>query len=188
VIIDIIIVHVPRDEYGHERDFVSRITGIDLAALTPPQHTVRVIHQQVGPPDFDTAADVIMLSFSSGFAPQAYRLAMQFRGRGKTVIGGGPHVTFHPAAALHFFHAVVTGKAECVWGQLLSDIARGNLRSRYAGAVGTPRPAMDDGHGRWGRLSQPSVAAWEMTLRAGCDVRWGNSPVYWLTSARASQA
>ena len=138
--IDIIIVYVPRYEQGHEKNFVPPITGIHLAALTPDAHTVRVIHQQVEPVDLDSAADVIMLSFFSGFAQEAYRLAMQFRGRGKTVVGGGPHVTFHPAEALHFFHAIVTGEAESVWGELLSDIAGGDLRPRYAGK---PTPLRD---------------------------------------------
>ena len=36
---------------------------------------VRVIHQQVDPIPLDTDADLVALSFFSGFAPEAYRLA-----------------------------------------------------------------------------------------------------------------
>ena len=60
--IDIIVVYVQRYTKGHEIDFVPPITGIYLAAITPPQYEVRVIHQQVQPIDYDTDADVIALS------------------------------------------------------------------------------------------------------------------------------
>ena len=77
--IDIIVVYVPRYVFGHEKNFVSPITGIHLAALTTPPHSVRVIHQQVEPVELDTDADVVALSFFSGFAPEAYRLASLVR-------------------------------------------------------------------------------------------------------------
>jgi hypothetical protein len=45
--IDIIVVCVSRYRLGHERDFVPPLFGIHLAAPPHPEHTVRVIHQQV---------------------------------------------------------------------------------------------------------------------------------------------
>ena len=77
-IIDIVVVSVPRYVWGHEKHFVPPITGIHLAAITPPQHDVRVIHQQVEPVDLDTEAELVALTFFSGFAAEAYRL---FSGR-----------------------------------------------------------------------------------------------------------
>src|ERR1017187_627478 len=71
--IDIIIVYIPRYVLGHEKNFVPPLTGIHLAALTPSTHSVRVIHQQLQPVDLETDADVIALSFFSGFAPEADR-------------------------------------------------------------------------------------------------------------------
>jgi radical SAM superfamily enzyme YgiQ (UPF0313 family) len=112
---------------------VPPITGIHLAALTPARHTIRVIHQQVQQVNLDSDADVIALSFFSGFAPEAYRLAAEYRKRGKIVIAGGPHVTFAPEEALHFVDSVVIGEAESVWGELLQDIEQGALRQRYVG-------------------------------------------------------
>ena len=73
--IDIVVVHVPRYRWGHEVDFVPPLTGIHLAALTPPGHQVRVIHQQVQPVDLETDADLVALSFFSGFAGEAFALA-----------------------------------------------------------------------------------------------------------------
>ncbi len=69
--IDIIVVYVNRYIYGHEKHFVSPITGVHLAALTPARYSVRVIHQQLQEVDFETDAEVIALSFFSGVAPEA---------------------------------------------------------------------------------------------------------------------
>ena len=126
--VDIVVVYIHRYRRGHEVHFVPPITGIHLAALTPVGHTVRVIHQQVEEVNLDSDADVIALSFFSGFAPEAYRLATEYRKRGKIVIAGGPHVTFAPEEALRFVHSVVIGEAELVWGELIQDIEQGTLR------------------------------------------------------------
>lgn len=145
--IDIIIVYVPRYMFGHEKNFVPPITGIHLAALTPAAHSVRVIHQQVQAVDLETDADVIALSFFTGFAPEAYRLAQEFRRRGKLVIAGGPHATFNCDEAMRFCDAVVVGEAESVWARLLEDIEAGCLHRRYIGKPlalqGLPTPRYD---------------------------------------------
>jgi radical SAM superfamily enzyme YgiQ (UPF0313 family) len=143
--IDIIIVYVQRYERGHEVHFVPPITGIHLAAITPPRHEVRVIHQQVQAIDFETDADLIALSFFSGFAPEAYRLASIFRQRGRRVVAGGPHATFSADETLRFVDCVVIGEAESVWEQVLADAEQGTLQERYYGEsipltdVPTPR-------------------------------------------------
>lgn len=146
--IDIIVVYLPRYTSGHEVNFVPPITGIQLAALTPAPHTVRVIHQQVDPIPAATDADIIALSFFSGFAPEAYRLARQYKAAGKIVVAGGPHATFWPEEALaHDCDAVVIGEAESVWAELLKDAERGGLRDKYYGQPlplnGLPSPRYD---------------------------------------------
>lgn len=143
--IDIIIAYMQRYEFGHEKDFVPPITGIHLAALTPAEHTVNVVHQQVQPVNLDSDADLIAISFFSGFAPAAFSLAREFRKRGKTVIAGGPHVTYNVEEGLTYFDAVVTGEAESAWKQLLEDFANGKLSPVYKGVptdlkdIPTPR-------------------------------------------------
>ena len=91
-----------------------------------------MVHQQVQPVEFDTGADLIALTFFTGFATEAYRLAGEFRRRGKSVAAGGPHVTFNADEALEQVDGVVIGEAEPVWTQLLEDAATGRLRSRYS--------------------------------------------------------
>jgi radical SAM superfamily enzyme YgiQ (UPF0313 family) len=145
--IDIIIVYVNRYIYGHEKHFVSPITGIHLAALTPAKHIINVIHQQIQDVNLETDADVIALSFFSGFAPEAYLLAKEFRKRGKIVIAGGPHATFHPDEVLRYCDIVITGEAESVWEQVLNDIENKQAKSRYFGTPkslsGIPTPRYD---------------------------------------------
>jgi radical SAM superfamily enzyme YgiQ (UPF0313 family) len=131
--IDIIIAYLKRYEFGHEKDFVPPITGIHLASLTPKEHIVRVFHQQVDKIDFDTNADLIAISFFSGFAPSAFKLAAAFKKKGKTVIAGGPHVTFNIDESLHHFDAIATGEAESVWEEMLTDFQNGKLKPIYKG-------------------------------------------------------
>ena len=143
--IDIVVVYQKRYRQGHEYNFVPPITGIHLAAITPKKHQVRVIHQQVDPIPEDTDADLIALSFFSGFAPEAYRLARMLKQKGKIVVAGGPHATFFPDEALSCCDAVVIGEAESVWETVLSDAENRVLRPTYRGesvsldAIPTPR-------------------------------------------------
>ncbi len=145
--VDIVVVYQLRYRFGHETDFVPPITGIHLAALTPREYQVRVIHQQVEPVDFDTDADLIALSFFTGFATEAYRLAHEFRKRGKRVVAGGPHATFNAEEVLEHCDSVVIGEAESVWTEVLKDASAGNLRARYIGKSqplsGLPTPRYD---------------------------------------------
>lgn len=145
--IDLIIAYLQRYEFGHERDFVPPITGIHLAAITPAKHTVRVLHQQIDQINPETDADLVAISFFSGFAMSAYRLAVEFKKRGKTVIAGGPHVTYCREEALAYFDAIVTGEAENVWPRLLEDLEQGQLQLVYTGTpcdmTGLPTPRYD---------------------------------------------
>jgi radical SAM superfamily enzyme YgiQ (UPF0313 family) len=145
--IDIIIVYEQRYKFGHEKDFVPPLTGIHLAALTPSVHKVKVYHQQVDKVDLNTNADLIAISFFSGFAMEAFRLADEFRKRNKTVIAGGPHVSFGIEESLAHFDAIVIGEAESVWKEILSDFELQSLKVKYDGNAITlndvPTPRYD---------------------------------------------
>jgi len=131
--IDIIVAYIQRYTLGHEKNFVPPITGIHLAALLSQRHDVRVFHQQVDTIDLTSDADVIAISFFSGFAQEAFRIASAFKQRGKMVIAGGPHVTFSAQESLAYFDAVVIGEAESVWQNVLDDIEHGSLQQTYVG-------------------------------------------------------
>ena len=131
--IDLIIAYLKRYEFGHEKDFVPPITGIHLAALIPKEHSVRVFHQQVDAIDYDTDADLIAISFFSGFAPAAFKLAAYFRAKGKTVIAGGPHVTFNMEESLQHFDSIAVGETESFLSTMLEDIQKNELKKIYKG-------------------------------------------------------
>jgi radical SAM superfamily enzyme YgiQ (UPF0313 family) len=145
--IDIIVAYLKRYEFGHEKDFVPPITGIHLAALTPEEHSVRVFHQQVDAIDYETDADLIAISFFSGFAPSAWQLADRFREKGKTVIAGGPHVTFNMEESLLHFDSIATGEVESVWRHILEDVRKNKLKQVYRGEAtdlkNMPTPRFD---------------------------------------------
>ena len=141
----IIVCYEPRYRWGHRFHFVPPVTGIHLAAITPPGHEVEVFHQQVRPVPVDDEPDLVALSFFSGFAKAAYDLAGRYRALGVGVVAGGPHVSYWTAEALQHVDAAVVGEAESVWPQLLEDAGRGNLGRVYRGtpalldALPTPR-------------------------------------------------
>lgn len=131
--IDFIVAYIQRYELGHEKDFVPPLTGIHMAAITPSNHEFRLYHQQLNKINFDSDADLVAVSFFSGFAPTAYAMALEFRKRGKTVIAGGPHVTFNQEEALEYFDSIVTGEAEAVWRKVLTDFENNQLQAIYNG-------------------------------------------------------
>jgi len=145
--LDIIIAYIKRYKFGHEKDFVPPITGIHLAAITPKEIEVRVYHQQVDEINYDTDADLVAVSFFSGFAPSAYKIADTFKSRGKTVIAGGPHVTYNTQESLQYFDSVIIGEAESVWVELLDDFRQNSLKKEYKGVPpsleGIPTPRFD---------------------------------------------
>lgn len=145
--IQIVVPYVPRYRRGHRLDFVPPLTAMHLAALTPPDHEVTVVHEQVRPVPLEDRPDVVALSFFSGFARHAYQLADRYRRMGVRVVAGGPHVSYWTEEALAHVDAVVVGEAEESWPALLADLARGRpgrvYRGRPASMRGLPTPRYD---------------------------------------------
>lgn len=143
----IIVCYQPRYRRGHRWHFVPPVTGIHLAALTPAEHAVEVVHEQVRPAPEDDWPDLVALTFFSGFARHAYQLADRLRARGIRVVAGGPHVSYWVDEALEHVDAVVVGEAEEVWPQVLEDFERGAPQRVYRGAPASmahqPMPRYD---------------------------------------------
>jgi radical SAM superfamily enzyme YgiQ (UPF0313 family) len=143
----IVVSYVPRYRHEHAFHFVPPVTGIHLAALTPPEHAVEVVHEQVRPVPIDARPDLVALSFFSGFARRAYQTADAYRALGVPVVAGGPHVSYWVEEALQHVDAVVIGEAESVWPEVLRDAERGALKRVYRGQAraleGLPTPRYD---------------------------------------------
>ena len=112
------------------------LPGILLAALTPPEVEVEVLHEMVRPIDYNTDADFIAISFMDYLSPHAYEVASKFRAMGKVVIGGGKFASTFPDEVEPHFDSICVGEAHKVWAQMVNDLLAGNLKKRYdAGLV-----------------------------------------------------
>jgi len=163
--IRIVVCYRPRYTRGHLVDFVPPVTGIHLAALTPPGHEVEVIHEQLRAVPVDRDVDLVALSFFSGFARGAYALADRYRALGIRVVAGGPHVSYWVEEALQHVDAVVIGEAEEAWPRLLRDIQSGSLDPVYRGS---PASMLDLPTPRYDLLERAFVVPRVMQATRGC--------------------
>jgi radical SAM superfamily enzyme YgiQ (UPF0313 family) len=102
-----------------------------VAALTPPEHEVRIVDENVEALDFDAECDLVGITLMTALAPRACQIASEFRRRGKLVVGGGYHATLCPEDAAPHFDALVVGDAEGAWPRLLRDAQTGQLQGKY---------------------------------------------------------
>lgn len=103
-----------------------------LAALTPKRHNIKVVDETIGEKvDFDYPADFVGITAMTPQASRAYRIADEFRRRGKKVAMGGFHPSALPEEALLHCDAVCVGEGELVWGQMLIDAENDALKPIY---------------------------------------------------------
>ena len=102
-----------------------------LEGLTPPEHEVIIIEEEINEIDLDQECDLVAISCMTANAPRSYELSQEFKKRGKTVILGGVHPTLLPDEALQHADCIVIGEAEGVWETLLKDFQNNNLKKNY---------------------------------------------------------
>lgn len=102
-----------------------------IAAITPPEIDVEIIDESVESIDFDRPADLVGITAMTNMAPVAYRIADEFRRRGRKVVLGGVHTTVCQEEALQHADSVVAGEAEPVWHELLCDFRKRGLKPVY---------------------------------------------------------
>jgi radical SAM superfamily enzyme YgiQ (UPF0313 family) len=104
---------------------------MQLAALTPQNHELSIVDEEVQVIDFDMKVDLAGITMLTRNAHRGYEIADRFRDRGVKVVLGGMHATAIPGEAIRYADAVVIGEAEEVWPQLLEDAEEGTLRRFY---------------------------------------------------------
>jgi len=107
-----------------------------LNALTPAQFETEFYDDRIELIDYETKTDIVAITLETYTALRGYDIAAKFKERGKTVIFGGYHATLCPEEAIEYGDSVITGNAESVWAQMLSDCENGCLKLRYDGKPG----------------------------------------------------
>ena len=108
-----------------------------LAGLTGRDWETTIIDENLGLPDYASLPrpDLVGITAFTSQAGRAYEVAAQFRARGVPVVMGGIHATMCQQEAAEHVDAIVTGEAEEVWPQVLSDVRDGRLKPAYAGGL-----------------------------------------------------
>ncbi|WP_437549651.1 radical SAM protein [Sorangium sp. So ce367] len=107
-----------------------------LAGLTPDHYDVEIWDEQLhGQIRMDTRIgdyDIVGVSLMfTALANQAKFLGLYFRGRGCTVVAGGPAISAAPEEYRPFFDAIFVNEAERTWPQFLLDFEQGNVQPEY---------------------------------------------------------
>jgi len=102
-----------------------------LAAAFPNDYHVRIIDEKLCRVSGKEKADIVFITSLTSTAPRAYKLSDIFRKRGIPVVMGGAHATLQTEEAQAHATTVVTGEAENMVLQILSDFERGVLAPLY---------------------------------------------------------
>jgi radical SAM superfamily enzyme YgiQ (UPF0313 family) len=102
-----------------------------IASLTPSNYEIKIVEEEIEEVNLDEECDIVGISTMTSNAPRAYRMASEFKKRGRTVVMGGVHPTVLPEEAIRHSDAVVIGEAEDTWSTLLNDFEHGKLQKFY---------------------------------------------------------
>lgn len=102
-----------------------------LAAITPAGYEIQIVDESVEEVNFDTPCDLVGITGYTIDKDRMFEIAKEFRNRGILTIGGGVFCTSHPEDAEAHFDVVITGEAERVWQEFLSDLEKGDYKPFY---------------------------------------------------------
>ena len=103
-----------------------------IAALTPDDWDVEIIDENFSPFKYKDA-DLIGLTADTATATRAYEIASEYRVNGVHTVMGGIHASMLKDEALRYVATVVSGEAESVWTDVISDFESGEIKPFYEG-------------------------------------------------------
>lgn len=121
-------------------DFARQVFGVipsaplwmpTLAALTPIGIEVKIVDENVEEINYDERVNLVGIGALTINISRAYEIAREFRRRGIKVVIGGIHASMLPEEAAKNADVVVVGEAEKVWGNLVEDFVKGELKPIY---------------------------------------------------------
>jgi radical SAM superfamily enzyme YgiQ (UPF0313 family) len=107
------------------------ISLLVLAALTPEEHDVEIIDENITPIQKYEKADLVGITCNIDTFVRAKVLSEKFQQTGTPVILGGIFPSSCPEIAERHATSVCIGEAEPIWSEILEDILTGNLKKRY---------------------------------------------------------
>ncbi|HMB02703.1 MAG TPA: radical SAM protein, partial [Isosphaeraceae bacterium] len=121
-----------------------------LAGLTPPEHEVVLIDENIQELDFDAleAFDIVGLTGMTVQRDRMREILRELRPRGVFAVLGGPWITVAEDWYDGLVDVIFVGEAEETWPQFLDDWERGEWKARYEQAEKTdltkvPPPRFD---------------------------------------------
>ena len=139
-----------------------------LAALTPEDHAITLIDENVEPIDFDRCTRAAIVGVT-GMSVQRYRMTeilTELKRRGCFTVVGGPWVTVQEDYFGDLADVIFIGEAEDTWPRFLDDWRRGRYAGRYEQSEKTdmtrvPAP-------RFGPLKMDRYAFGSLQFSRGC--------------------
>ena len=128
-----------RDKFSTKLTYAP-LTLAALAAMVPAELNARIdiCDEMVQSFSYDTAYDVVAVSFVTSSAVRAYKIAEKFREKGAHVVFGGYHTTFMPDEAAQHADTIIVGPAERAFPQFLRDFANKIPQAKYEMLCITP--------------------------------------------------
>src|SRR6478672_8838909 len=121
-----------------------------LAALTPAEHAVTIIDENVEPLDYDriARADIVALTGMNVQRTRMHEILTELKLRGAFTVVGGPWVTVQEDSFGDLADVVFVGEAEETWPRFLREWQQGLHQTRYEQAEKTdmtkvPTPRFD---------------------------------------------
>jgi len=136
-----------------------------IAALTPSHWDIEILDENFDDFHFIEADLVGFTSFTSS-ANRAYEIADIYRKAGITTVMGGIHVSMVPDEAGKYIDVVVIGEAESIWGTVINDFEKNELKKFYNGTLeplyDSPPPAI--------HLYSPKTGLGSLQTTRGCPM------------------
>jgi radical SAM superfamily enzyme YgiQ (UPF0313 family) len=105
-----------------------------IAALTPAGWDVEIIDENFDDFEF-RKADLVGITAMTANVNRAYEIASIYRAEGIPVVIGGIHASMLPGEASRYADAVVSGEAESVWKNVISDFEAKSMQKLYRGTL-----------------------------------------------------
>lgn len=137
-----------------------------VAGLTPREHDVVLIDENVEEIDFDIEADVVGITGYIVHRKRILEIAAEFRRRGKFVVAGGPFASLCPEELREHVDVVFVDEAEYTWPRFLADYAAGEWQAEYRQVE---KPSLEDSPTpRFDLLAVDRYRSMTMQFARGC--------------------